>query len=286
MATPDIGQRVPCAQCMGCGVDLFRIRATGRAPKVCVTCRPRYAIIKARSKGAVPFAVAHRRRTEASLAKRTSACQACGVTFVAKTADRLKFCSRQCAGVSKRTRPPPSSRVYFNPCGVCERTFVSRTSRGRWCSEQCRKSGSALESLNWYRRSRGNPHCPHCPDCGVAVANDGSYQRRCEPCRRDHANKTARISRSARRSRIRSATVERVDPFTVFERDGWRCQCCRKSSPRERRGTYHPRAPELDHIIPLSRGGEHSYRNTQLLCRACNGAKSDNDEGQQMRLFG
>jgi 5-methylcytosine-specific restriction endonuclease McrA len=95
-----------------------------------------------------------------------------------------------------------------------------------------------------------------------------------------------RVARKKERARLRTCQVETVDPTRVFDRDGWRCQCCRKSSPRERRGTYHPRAPELDHIIPLSKGGEHSYRNTQLLCRACNGAKADSDHGQQMRLFG
>lgn len=89
-----------------------------------------------------------------------------------------------------------------------------------------------------------------------------------------------------RRHRKRGAVVtEIVDPFLVFDRDGWRCQICKVKTPRSLRGTHEPRAPELDHIIPLSRGGEHSYRNTQCACRRCNRTKSDNDGGQ-MRLFG
>lgn len=85
---------------------------------------------------------------------------------------------------------------------------------------------------------------------------------------------------------MRTALVERVDPIKVFERDGWRCQMCRRPTPKKLKGKPKANAPELDHIIPLARGGEHSYRNTQLLCRACNSAKSDKDVGQQMRLFG
>jgi len=124
------------------------------------------------------------------------------------------------------------------------------------------------------------------------VRHQGRAERR--PTRRDDEHcslfcSKRHCSRAARKKRKwveRAASVEAVNPFKVFERDGWRCQCCRMSTPRERRGTYHPRAPELDHIVPLSKGGEHSYRNTQLLCRACNAKKSDRDEGQQMRLFG
>lgn len=41
------------------------------------------------------------------------------------------------------------------------------------------------------------------------------------------------------------------------------------------RGSKNHQAPELDHIIPLSRGGSHTYKNTQLSCRSCNQLKRD-----------
>ena len=59
-------------------------------------------------------------------------------------------------------------------------------------------------------------------------------------------------------------------PSTVFDRDGWRCRACHRSTPPELRGTFEDRAPELDHVVPLSKGGDHSMENTQCLCRACN----------------
>lgn len=78
---------------------------------------------------------------------------------------------------------------------------------------------------------------------------------------------------SASRSRRRGAKiVEQVVPLVVFKRDRWICQIChhrvsRLLTGRDRMG------PTLDHVIPLSKGGEHSYKNTRLAHRSCNSAK-------------
>ncbi len=47
-------------------------------------------------------------------------------------------------------------------------------------------------------------------------------------------------------------------------------------------------AGTIDHIIPLSQGGEHSYKNTQLACFECNCKKGDRGipGGEQLRTFG
>ncbi|WP_369598523.1 HNH endonuclease [Sinorhizobium meliloti] len=74
---------------------------------------------------------------------------------------------------------------------------------------------------------------------------------------------------------LRAAYVERVDPIKVFDRDKWKCQICGVKTPRKLRGTMDDRAPELDHVMPLSLGGAHSYMNTQCACRKCNREKSD-----------
>jgi 5-methylcytosine-specific restriction endonuclease McrA len=69
---------------------------------------------------------------------------------------------------------------------------------------------------------------------------------------------------------LKGAKIERVDPFVVFERDGWRCQLCFDPTPKEKRGTHEDDAPELDHVVALADGGSHSYVNTQCACRRCN----------------
>lgn len=50
----------------------------------------------------------------------------------------------------------------------------------------------------------------------------------------------------------------------VWRRDGQRCVKC---GSQERL--------ELDHIIPVAKGGSNTARNIQLLCERCNRAKGD-----------
>jgi 5-methylcytosine-specific restriction endonuclease McrA len=56
-------------------------------------------------------------------------------------------------------------------------------------------------------------------------------------------------------------------------RDQWTCQLCGLPTPKELRGQKAPSAPEIDHIVPVSKGGSHTRDNLQLLCRRCNGRK-------------
>ena len=78
---------------------------------------------------------------------------------------------------------------------------------------------------------------------------------------------------------------EYINSLKVFMRDGWHCQICGKVTPKERRGTNYTNAPELDHRIPMSKGGGHLYSNVQCACRKCNGEKSNKDNRGQMPLF-
>lgn len=49
----------------------------------------------------------------------------------------------------------------------------------------------------------------------------------------------------------------------VFARDRHRCQYCGGS------------AENLDHVLPRSRGGDHTWENIVAACRACNARKGD-----------
>ena len=83
-----------------------------------------------------------------------------------------------------------------------------------------------------------------------------------ERWREMHRNKEA-----ARRARVKNAFVERVEASVLFERDGGLCGICHESLDQD----YH-----IDHIIPLVKGGMHSYENTQLAHPTCNLRKGAN----------
>ena len=276
--------------CKDCGHELIAGTRGGMPTR----CRPCYATHRrAYSRGRYkPRMAAYtgRRRT-ASLERRTGTCEGCGKVFVAKNTNRLKYCTRECAFQHRRgdkitdaaraalasghqRKRWPFSRVTCGDCRHCKAPFVART-HTVFCEQH--RDGEVRRKAELAMRPERQ-----CPECQAVFKPTHGARLYCsEAC----GNRVARrVRRHKDRARLRLVKVERVDPIKVFERDGWRCQECRKPTPRSRRGTYHPRAPELDHIVPLSKGGEHSYLNTQCLCRECNLRKGDGPGGQ-LRLI-
>lgn len=63
----------------------------------------------------------------------------------------------------------------------------------------------------------------------------------------------------------------------LFNRDGWRCQYCGKRVNRE--------TAEVEHVIPMSRGGGSSWQNCTTACRPCNktkGNRTPDEAGMRM----
>ena len=67
--------------------------------------------------------------------------------------------------------------------------------------------------------------------------------------------------------RVERGKVSNKMRFSVYERDRYRCRRCGVS---ERYA-----ALEIDHIIPISKGGKSTYENLQTLCRKCNYEKGN-----------
>lgn len=76
-----------------------------------------------------------------------------------------------------------------------------------------------------------------------------------------------------RRAQLMDAFVEPVDRRKVYLRDAGLCRIC--GQPVE------PEAFEIDHIIPLSRGGTHEMGNVQAAHPSCNRRKNNHVEVAQ-----
>lgn len=134
---------------------------------------------------------------------------------------------------------------------------------------------------------RANGFVTVCAGCGIKFCwlfGKQSWMKRCLPCAAEYETQYRQDKARRQRALKRGATVEMVHAGKVFDRDGWRCQLCGCKTPKAKRGTYDNDAPELDHIMPLSKGGEHSYLNTQCACRKCNIAKSSKPMGQMLLI--
>ena len=60
--------------------------------------------------------------------------------------------------------------------------------------------------------------------------------------------------------RVERGKVSNKMRFSIYERDGRRCRICGRRT----------NDLEIDHIIPISKGGKSTYDNLQTLCHRCN----------------
>jgi len=180
----------------------------------------------------------------------------------------------------RRVKPKePTQKVWH--CRVCGKELDSY---GAYCGDECRKVKMRRDNYETNRAKKVLKDRP-CKECGNLFTPEYGNKRRVF-CSDECLHKQGRRKRRQKeRARLRSVKVDNVNAIEVFMRDGWRCQLCKRKLKSEDKGTYKDVAPELDHIIPLSMGGEHSYRNTQCVCRRCNIDKGNEERGQ-LRMFG
>jgi len=188
-----------------------------------------------------------------------------------------RFCSLSCrdAARAEAARQASLSMGLSSPCfaaycTACNAPFVSKREK-TMCSRACEVRAAAAAT---HKSSARVVRCQEC-ECRFCPLYGCGRFILCVVCSDARRLAHRRVARLKRKARERAAKVESVDPIAVLERDGWTCRICGISTPRSKRGSLDDNAPELDHIIPLAAGGEHSYRNTQCACRRCNREKSD-----------
>jgi len=87
-----------------------------------------------------------------------------------------------------------------------------------------------------------------------------------------------RLYKANRRARKHNAVIERISLSTLYMRDSKTCSICHKH--------VYLKDASIDHIIPLSRGGSHTYKNCVLTHYLCNVKKGYRRiPPQQLRLF-
>lgn len=226
-------------------------------------------------------------------------CEVCGVESFRKPGGKTKkmgyknrFCSQACrskspnpGGGGRERTQFPFSKVSINTCIHCARVWCAKRSN-QFCSENCFSDYKSEQ-----RRIAFVPKPMTCKCCARSFMTQFGTLRSVfcsDICSRRYTKQEDRAKYGRHhRSRARMAGVEyeSVNRIKVFERDGWSCQVCGKATPKARRGTCYPNAPELDHRIPLAMGGPHTYANVQCACRSCNSVKGAHTVVGQLPLL-
>lgn len=121
-----------------------------------------------------------------------------------------------------------------------------------------------------------------CGDCGIKYIGM-KQSRRCSACGKKNQKS---YSKGRMRGRVSRAGVyrETVNKAKVYKRDRYRCAYCKCKVVLS--ASYRPDMATLDHIIPLCRGGEHTYSNIVTACIMCNSTKGNRvPDGTQISLF-
>lgn len=235
-------------------------------------------------------------------------CENCGKEFARfpNTKDSCRFCSRDCGvefvkkdfknapayvdGSSLRVnghRIGSACSINYRRCRQCQKTFVSNSSIARICSEDCRvldaNRSIYFRSMVKYYKNTKPVSCLICGKRFVALYGDKRKGLCSDAC----VKTRAKDYQHERRMLVEGSFVESVSIEYLYFRDYGKCQICGKKLNLKRK-VPDKLAATIDHIIPISKGGEHSKRNTQLVCFRCNSVKGNRHggSGDQLLLFG
>jgi len=137
-------------------------------------------------------------------------------------------------------------------------------------------------------------HEETCGCCGTKhkrVGVQGRHGAMCRKCKRKARSRYRKHTKGiAQRAKKFGVLRVQYDREEIFSRDGWQCQFCGVSL--RRKWTYnrktlvpHPHNATIDHIKPMSKGGDDAEWNVQACCLACNGKKSATAKGQLRLKF-
>ena len=219
-------------------------------------------------------------------------CEVCSVSFVPKTTRWTRTCGRTCAYAlrvkegtnswiidctwqGKMTtwmkRKQQSWKTRLNQCPQCGGYCATQVGRCDRCIKRLSAKGlaSTLQRVQeWLKRSTKK-----CDQCDNVAEWHCSICTKCAKQREKALKKAS--SHKGRCLRHNCEYQANVSIGLIIERDGIKCHYCRVKTTRSCHNA--PTQAEIDHVIPISKGGGHTMANVVIACRKCNGAKHDKE---------
>jgi 5-methylcytosine-specific restriction endonuclease McrA len=212
--------------------------------------------------------VRHESRRIRSRRYYTLHCPECHVTF-----QTTKRRAKTCADCNRKANPP-------QPCARCGAMFLPWRTRAGALASHARKFCCAAPKRERVVQTRAPLAVRQCAYCSVSYTPKSNRAR--QIC-------CGKACRARYQSRLRKLLRRGLKPFVIpleviYRRDRARCGLCHRRVLRRFRYP-HPEAATLDHIVPITKGGEHTPANVQLAHAKCNLLKGNRKGcGSQLRL--
>ena len=176
--------------------------------------------------------------------------------YVSHTKGRVKIKCKCCGNVIERAKSTVRHKKV-----KCE------------CCEEAKQLQKARQKMACFFIALKSARMPKkCESCGKTFTSNYPTQKYCSDKCKKHGY--------SYRSRCRHYGVyydPSVTRIKVLRRDKGICQICGKTcNPQDKSwGSSGPDFPTIDHIIPLAKGGTHTWGNVQCACGICNSNKRD-----------
>jgi hypothetical protein len=167
---------------------------------------------------------------------------------------------------------------YYGECDRCGRHYFTNRSNSVHCDRCIDKI--ELEKTN--RISNWKGKYIKCKECGKRFEMRSSKSKFCSTKCSDKNYYRVKELRRRKKLQENGRVNYKISKRKLIEREGSKCKLCGEPVDFN---DYHykeegyfiagPKYPSIDHIIPVAKGGTHTWDNVQLAHRHCNSVKSD-----------
>lgn len=236
----------------------------------------------------------------------TKTCEWCGKIFKPSNhATHIqRFCSDYCRQYNfwKDKERPKQPKKKVN-CKYCN-TLYEKIGRSNYCSDICKEKqyekdknkGRKIRLYKIYCKCCGNKtwsknnkiYCSYyCKERHRSTRRKNLKRRlkKCKICNSWHSKRGVYCSVKCGKKAHKHRSSERmilarkngqfdadIDIYKLIERDGGRCYLC-GDDVLFLYNFNHPKYPTIEHVVPISKGGTHSWDNVMVACRDCNTRK-------------
>lgn len=192
-------------------------------------------------------------------------CRLCAALFCAlpRPGPLPQYCSRSCRqylyneSYKERLVTARIAEKNSQRCHICDGPLGFH--RSRYCSPKCASRAKNISQMAPLKTGT-------CLVCFVTFQSKWPRKYCSARCKSARWNL---LRRTRKRGRLGTADRD-ITIVVVARRDSWRCWLCRRKVKPLASGAARA---SIDHLIPLSGGGEHIWSNVRLAHMGCNSRK-------------